>query len=231
MRILKDGVIGILDGGTGSFTHHDPLEDTERNVTVGVYLYIVHSFTHHDPLEDTERWVRGRTPTATPRVSPITIRLRILKAGGAGTARRGPGRFTHHDPLEDTERSFTFNARRVQWRLVSPITIRLRILKATNEPTLVERCLGFTHHDPLEDTERSCQIAVRPWSSACFTHHDPLEDTERLVRWPFNFPDGAVSPITIRLRILKGNGKVGQGGRHTGFTHHDPLEDTEREME
>jgi len=36
-----------------SFTHHDPLEDTEsrriRATTAGAF-----GFTHHDPLEDTE---------------------------------------------------------------------------------------------------------------------------------------------------------------------------------
>jgi len=39
-----------------------------------------HSFTHHDPLEDTER---GNSAVVARRytslVSPITIRLRILK--------------------------------------------------------------------------------------------------------------------------------------------------------
>ena len=42
---------------------------------------------------------------------------------------------------------------------------------------------------------------------------------------------GKVSPITIRLRILK-DGETGIDERSlTSFTHHDPLEDTESEVE
>ena len=37
-------------------------------------------------------------------VSPITIRLRILKVMGAVQRIVGQASFTHHDPLEDTER-------------------------------------------------------------------------------------------------------------------------------
>ena len=37
------------------------------------------------------------------RVSPITIRLRILKASHVAICVGGALRFTHHDPLEDTE--------------------------------------------------------------------------------------------------------------------------------
>jgi len=38
-------------------------------------------------------------------VSPITIRLRILKEYDELLHTRGFRRFTHHDPLEDTERA------------------------------------------------------------------------------------------------------------------------------
>jgi len=88
-------------------------------------------FTHHDPLEDTE--------SADPReknlreynlVSPITIRLRILK-GVCALLRGAHG-------------------------AVSPITIRLRILKVRRRFTISSpQFISFTHHDPLEDTERS----------------------------------------------------------------------------
>jgi len=61
-------------------------------------------------------------------VSPITIRLRILKVLYRTKLRSPFLSFTHHDPLEDTER----------YRLCS-----------RKEMTVV----GFTHHDPLEDTE------------------------------------------------------------------------------
>ena len=92
-------------------------------------------------------------PGAEARVSPITIRLRILKG---------------------IERQQAIRER----KRVSPITIRLRILKvdlATFMNTW-HRC--FTHHDPLEDTE-SGDRPDRVVDFLCFTHHDPLEDTER----------------------------------------------------
>ena len=87
---------------TDSFTHHDPLEDTESLATIpraGATL----GFTHHDPLEDTERCY------------PVLSRFFVVG-------------FTHHDPLEDTER-FLLHRQSRRRRLVSPITIRLRILK------------------------------------------------------------------------------------------------------
>jgi len=61
-------------------------------------------------------------------VSPITIRLRILKVNPGGVGHGWIKRFTHHDPLEDTERMRAYKDDRGE--------------------------LGFTHHDPLEDTER-----------------------------------------------------------------------------
>jgi len=38
-----------------SFTHHDPLEDTEREIDLMRWSISYLRFTHHDPLEDTER--------------------------------------------------------------------------------------------------------------------------------------------------------------------------------
>jgi len=62
-----------------SFTHHDPLEDTESSVS-GFETKPHECFTHHDPLEDTERQAMCASAGILSGVSPITIRLRILKA-------------------------------------------------------------------------------------------------------------------------------------------------------
>jgi len=85
-------------------------------------------------------------------VSPITIRLRILKDGSG-----------------DVAHVIT---------VVSPITIRLRILKVRLGEVRVTHHYRFTHHDPLEDTESAGNMA-NAGGGLCFTHHDPLEDTER----------------------------------------------------
>ena len=61
-------------------------------------------FTHHDPFEDTERIITRRHQNFS-RVSPTTIRLRILKARYIHAAGHAYVSFTHHDPFEDTERS------------------------------------------------------------------------------------------------------------------------------
>ena len=87
------------------------------------------------------------------KVSPTTIRLRILKGTlliYIGTAITG---FTHHDPFEDTE-SDTHNFIIHVFSLVSPTTIRLRILKVATSPDAGHPHASFTHHDPFEDTER-----------------------------------------------------------------------------
>ncbi len=68
------------------------------------------------------------TPHPADKVSPITIRLRILKEVLL--------EFTQH-PVN----------------LVSPITIRLRILKAAWKVQKRALTDGFTHYDPFEDTE------------------------------------------------------------------------------
>ena len=86
-----------------------------------------------------------------------------------------PG-FTHHDPLEDTESTPAFH-----------------------EYLLRREC--FTHHDPLEDTE-SPQGRGDLQGGDRFTHHDPLEDTESATQ-VCAAELCKVSPITIRLRILK----------------------------
>ncbi len=62
----------------------------------------------------------------------------------------------------------------------------------------------FTHHDPFEDTERGREPLAGCHSEFGFTHHDPFEDTESKLHHPYPGV-GAVSPITIRSRILKGD--------------------------
>ena len=78
---LEDTESGSLECVTDysdGFTHHDPLEDTESLWRVAAHSG-ANSFTHHDPLEDTERNNCGQQASTSDRVSPITIRLRILK--------------------------------------------------------------------------------------------------------------------------------------------------------
>jgi len=65
LRILKDPTSGKMKPETDSFTHHDPLEDTERHDS-DLLLVI------------------------TSLVSPITIRLRILKGNTRGLAPTPP---------------------------------------------------------------------------------------------------------------------------------------------
>ena len=99
-----------LSGRRDSFTHHDPLEDTERFLHLHLLL-LRPRFTHHDPLEDTES------------VAKLRVLYIILMS------------FTHHDPLEDTERRR--GGRIGELTVVSPITIRLRILKGNLRPRLI----------------------------------------------------------------------------------------------
>jgi len=129
LRILKVDQLPVGTSQQSGFTHHDPLEDTEREL--------------HLLPEIRAAWL----------VSPITIRLRILKVlddYGVGLMRLC---FTHHDPLEDTESV-------------------LAIIFHHYLPR-------FTHHDPLEDTESTMARRKRRTRRGRFTHHDPLEDTER----------------------------------------------------
>ena len=69
-----------------------------------------------------------------------------------------------------------------------------------------QRYTGFTHHDPLEDTESARPDCADTPGGAGFTHHDPLEDTESYPLTADHLRGRMVSPITIRLRILKVRG-------------------------
>jgi len=225
LRILKVLKATRFSCAESRFTHHDPLEDTERTVR-RAYEDECESFTHHDPLEDTERLDPGLRAIFELQVSPITIRLRILKG----------------------ENSFAGASRTVP---VSPITIRLRILKERHSHRGEFCGLCFTHHDPLEDTESPRRRLLRQRRAVSpitirlrilkgeaakaayaegqprFTHHDPLEDTERRRSEFCSLLITQVSPITIRLRILKANTNATLVFSSSSFTHHDPLEDTE----
>ncbi len=89
----------------------------------------VAGFTHVDPFEDTERtWLAIRSARARTKVSPTSIRSRILKVQIVSVQPDRAQGFTHVDPFEDTERL----VRRI------PLTWQLK---------------GFTHVDPFEDTE------------------------------------------------------------------------------
>jgi len=61
----------------------------------------------------------------------------------------------------------------------------------------------FTHVDPFEDTESYGDVCLRPGEIKGFTHVDPFEDTERRVTAMLGDAPGAVSPTSIRSRILK----------------------------
>jgi len=65
-------------------------------------------------------------------------------------------------------------------------------------------------------------------ASSRFTHVDPFEDTERDCTWLQVSLGDAVSPTSIRSRILKALFPRSRAMVASGFTHVDPFEDTER---
>ncbi len=87
------------------FTPHDPTEDTE-SVRGQVFEWdSSHGFTPHDPTEDTESSSIELCEGKIVKVSPLTIRQRILKVKPPGAISSHVLRgFTPHDPTEDTER-------------------------------------------------------------------------------------------------------------------------------
>ena len=120
-------------------------------------------------------------PSAT-RVSPTSIRSRILKATPTPPPPPTPSRFTHVDPFEDTERWFAIPDARTDG-LVSPTSIRSRILKARPGALLPAGGAScFTHVDPFEDTESCLLLLLLFLVLLRFTHVDPFEDTESF--WP-----------------------------------------------
>ena len=110
-------------------------------------------FTHVDPFEDTESRLHHHAAGAGDRVSPTSIRSRILKVEKSSTSAR-------------------------QAENVSPTSIRSRILKVlwAEWPTAENTC--FTHVDPFEDTERIEKQERKVVGVDGFTHVDPFEDTE-----------------------------------------------------
>ena len=91
----------------------------------------------------------------------------------------------------------------------------------------MEAPLSFTTLDPLEDTERFWRTYNADGKTS-FTTLDPLEDTERPRSLPVDHIRDAVSPRSIRLRILKEDKPCNQYQHEHSFTTLDPLEDTER---
>ena len=64
----------------------------------------MNSFTHVDPFEDTESAEElPQLVQHLEKVSPTSIRSRILKARGGGLGGGVRLGFTHVDPFEDTE--------------------------------------------------------------------------------------------------------------------------------
>ena len=118
--------------GVAGFTHVDPFEDTERLLLLLLLFLLLLRFTHVDPFEDTERSSRWRPLSRWLRVSPTSIRSRILKDSWFGLCVGGAVCFTHVDPFEDTESAW--------------------------EPGAALPFERFTHVDPFEDTERRRRI-------------------------------------------------------------------------
>jgi len=108
------------------FTHFDPFEDTERHDTTGSRERTI-CFTHFDPFEDTERAKAEYSGVSGIKVSPTSIRSRILKAVHKLWL------FCHPQ--------------------VSPTSIRSRILKVLEGKIEIPDVFSFTHFDPFEDTE------------------------------------------------------------------------------
>ena len=133
----------------------------------GLKKTVLSCFTHNDPFEDTESYSCAGAQLRIRKVSPTTIRSRILKGNqinditnqalgfthndpfedtessialvGLST---GPVGFTHNDPFEDTE-SFRRNGMTLERKVVSPTTIRSRILKEDDSGHLADFQLLF----------------------------------------------------------------------------------------
>ena len=127
-RILKAHTTGPWALNSRCFTHVDPFEDTESRCRSRQRRLTNRRFTHVDPFEDTERPAHTRVVRRAVKVSPTSIRSRILK-GTAGRLAQLPG-------------------------VVSPTSIRSRILKGPRWRSPDRVPAGFTHVDPFEDTER-----------------------------------------------------------------------------
>ncbi len=177
-RILKAFLQDLIPAFRWSFTHVDPFEDTESDVHDVGHAQLPR-FTHVDPFEDTERPTRKQWHFWRRKVSPTSIRSRILK-GQTKSAFRNPTAlsFTHVDPFEDTER----RARNRQgtpgprFTHVDPFEDTER---RQERPTWSLIAPGFTHVDPFEDTESSLAAGRLGERLEGFTHVDPFEDTER----------------------------------------------------
>ena len=82
-RILKGNHLPIGIERLQCFTHVDPFEDTESLHGVLSRAFQVTCFTHVDPFEDTESAEEIIIDFCVCRVSPTSIRSRILKVADA----------------------------------------------------------------------------------------------------------------------------------------------------
>jgi len=121
--------------GRECFTHVDPFEDTERTLQGSPEVWAQQGFTHVDPFEDTESGFTNDHLPNPPRVSPTSIRSRILKGRCLGERCSAGNGFTHVDPFEDTESPLRHGLETVADG-VSPTSIRSRILKGPYLPFL-----------------------------------------------------------------------------------------------
>ena len=84
----------------------------------------------------------------------------------------------------------------------------------------------FTHVDPFEDTESDLAQAVNALTGAV----SPTSIRSRILKVAgavHGQRRGHVSPTSIRSRILKGDVGAQTPAPGAGFTHVDPFEDTE----
>ncbi len=143
-------------------------------------------------------------------VSPTSIRSRILKVPAPSPTQPMTRSFTHVDPFEDTERRPSAKERRA----AAPGFTHVDPFEDTESAAMLTHAYygaGFTHVDPFEDTESgTCRFIHTP-NFLSFTHVDPFEDTESPVIREDGVVMEAVSPTSIRSRILK--------GRHANGAH------------
>ncbi len=145
-----------------------------------MFSLLLLGFTPHDPTEDTESWLHWRCRTRPARVSPLTIRQRILKALLGLLLGGGLRGFTPHDPTEDTESKKIRRPPEAATRSFTPHDPTEDTESSPCPVSCPYLSSSFTPHDPTEDTESTAPIWMDRWWESSFTPHDPTEDTERL---------------------------------------------------
>ena len=122
------------------FTSYDPIEDTESRRS-RIWPPGSGCFTSYDPIEDTESHCRLNSSRFRSKVSPATIRLRILKVHQSAVPRalRGVSPAT----IRLRILKVCSNWRQCIASGVSPATIRLRILKDRLQDLLRQEHVQF----------------------------------------------------------------------------------------